>query len=67
MGVRKIVILKKLLFYGVCLTGSENNYKKKDGSKKRKGNTRTIHGEHICTTGIMRYYLNSVLFMVQNN
>lgn len=33
-GARKTVILKKLLFYGICLTGLENNYKKNDVESK---------------------------------
>ena len=34
MGTRKTVILKKLLFYGICLTGLENNYEKNDVESK---------------------------------
>jgi len=34
MGARKTVILKKLLFYGICLAGLENNYEKNDVESK---------------------------------
>lgn len=34
MDARKTVILKKLLFYGICPTGLDNNYEKNDVESK---------------------------------